>query len=430
MPALLLRVVLALLVTHGSLACAAPSSALPRPDMDVHEVAKAANAVSFAMWQFLQSQMTADHNLVLSGVSVQYTLGMLALATRDATRDEVLRGLGLPGNAEDVGRRLRLFQDALQRPPGMAPSTQEAALRAALVQADGQRPTGLVLETAHAIWLAADIRPTAAFSRAVADIFGAEVHPLDSAPGHDPAVSINQWVAHKTHGTIPWIIAPPLPTQTMLAMLNAMYFLGTWTHPFDRARTRPALFTALGGSTKDVPMMEQRGGYAYGERDDIQVLRLPYTASHVAMTVLLPKHEAGYVALRQSFDAYRWARLRDALEPGKYGQVALPRFEVSADHQLKAWLQSHGIRRVFAAQQADFRGLTSDREVALSHVVQKVGVKVDETGTEAAAVTAAILTRGIPPREAFTFRADHPFLFVIEDLSTGALLFVGAIQNP
>ena len=210
--------------------------------------------------------------------------------------------------------------------------------------------------------------------------------------------------------------------ETRLVLANAIYFLGTWKLPFDADLTQDAPFHKLDGTEVSVPMMGIEGHFRYTEGDDFQAVELPYTGDQLAMIVLLP--------VKGTFEAFEAAlsveQLNRILEP-MYSQklwLAMPKFELTSEFSLAGVLADLGMPDAFSSA-ADFSGMDGTHSLFIDHVVHKAFVSVDEEGTEAASATGVIMTLSMPR----TIRVDRPFLFLIRDIETGTILFIGRVMD-
>jgi serpin B len=242
---------------------------------------------------------------------------------------------------------------------------------------------------------------------------------------------INLWVRERTAEALPDLLAADvLDDLTRLVLVNAVYFKGRWADRFDPAETRPEAFTLADGTRVEVPMMHHRGRFAYAELPGLKILRLPYEEPRLCMIILLPDAGGGTGAVEGQLTT---AALQSWLKLARLHavEVWLPRFGVCYTARLDSALQQLGMVRAFDEGVADFTGISSAELLFVQHVVHGAMVKVDEEGTEAAAVTGVAVGCGVPEQlpEA-EFRADRPFLFVIADVQVSTLLFVGRIARP
>ncbi len=255
---------------------------------------------------------------------------------------------------------------------------------------------------------------------------------LDLARAQAASQEINRWVEKQTADKIKDLIKPSdLGRDTRLVLTNAIYFKGDWVKPFDNKDTRPEDFTVSAEKKVKVPLMQQKASFGYRQEETFQVLEMPYAGQELSMVVLLPKKADGLAELEKALSAQRLTGLLSTL--GRREVVTfLPKFKLEAYFELKPTLEALGMKLAFAGQ-ADFSGINSEEELSVSAVIHKAYVDVNEEGTEAAAATAVVVARATVmrrPEPIPVFRADHPFLFLIRDTRSGAILFLGRVEDP
>lgn len=297
------------------------------------------------------------------------------------------------------------------------------------------------LSVANGLWGDPEVPFEAAYLNAVRDTFDATYEEADLGD-QATADEIDAWVDEHTEGRITEMAdALGLPDPDLaLVLLNAVYFLGTWTTEFDPAQTREQPFTLPDGTRAGVPLMhlrDQRFGYA--EREGYRMLRLPYGPAcepdqdscprRYGMEVLLPDTPDGLPALLAGLDQAEWREAVGALRDEAIGELALPRFTLRWSKQLKPALRRLGVTQAFDPGGADFTRM-SPAGLFLEVVTQKTFIKVDEQGTEAAAVTGGGVGTTSAGPEPVRFRVDRPFAFTISDADTGTILFLGAVADP
>lgn len=263
--------------------------------------------------------------------------------------------------------------------------------------------------------------------------YGAELAEVDFLHRAEPArEQINAWVEKKTEGKIRDLIARgALGASTRLVLTNAIYFKGTWSEPFKKEATQTAPFHVSATRKVDVPLMYQSKRFRCWEGDGLKALALPYKGGSLSMLVLLPDAIDQLPELEAKLTTENLALWRSKLAP-RQANVHLPRFQLTAEFELSQMLRSMGMARAFTRGQADLSGMSSEEELYLSAVVHKAFVDVNEEGTEAAAATAiGVKTAAVfNPARPLEFRADHPFVFLIQDDRTGAVLFLGRLIEP
>jgi serpin B len=236
---------------------------------------------------------------------------------------------------------------------------------------------------------------------------------------------INSWVNAETSGKINKILDGPIPPELMMYLINALYFKGDWTFKFKKELTKDDQFTLQNGSKVSCQMMSQESRFALYTGDSFSALDLPYGGQVFSMTVILPKADIDINTMMDSFSLTAWRDVLNGLQSTGV-VVLLPKFKLEYETSLIPPLRAMGMGNAFDGR-ADFTRICKSIPLCIGEARHKTYVKVDEEGTEAAAVTIiGIKTTSAGP----IFRADRPFLFVIRERSSGAVLFVGKILNP
>ena len=247
-------------------------------------------------------------------------------------------------------------------------------------------------------------------------------------------LGINQWVSEKTKNRINGLLPRgSLNFRTRLVLVNAIYFKGKWEREFDKKATRDEPFVAHGGS-KNVPTMHALQDVGYVERDGVKVVELPYKGGELSMVIVLPDTKDGLDAIAGRLSRQTLTTWLGALAPMPVS-LSIPRFKMSpAPILLNAQMSELGMVDAFDETKADFSGI-SDRAITaegrffLTFAVHKAFIEVNEEGTEAAAATVVGGPTSVPPPPK-VFKADHPFLFVLRDRKSGAILFMGRVNDP
>lgn len=292
--------------------------------------------------------------------------------------------------------------------------------------------TPFALETANSLWGQAGFPFRDGFLERLAVHYGAGLRTLDFESSPEKArATINHWVAGETAGTIEELLPEGVvDSRTRLVLTNAIYFRANWLHTFEASATEPRPFTALDGTTAEVPTMHQDADLPYAEVDGTQVLELPYVGGEVGMVLLLPP-AGSFASFERSLSAETLLGYFDGLET-RHGEVALPRFSAGARTGLKDALSGLGMSTAFDPNRADFSGMveaSANRPLVIRDVLHETHIDVDETGTEAAAATGAVLYTVSLPVSTFEFRADRPFLYAIRHRPTDAVLFLGRVVD-
>ncbi len=349
-----------------------------------------------------------DSNLFAAPLSASMALGMTLNGAGENTFDEMRTTLGF-GNLtlEQVNQG---YQD----------------LTKLLLELD---PT-VELAIGNSIWYRQGFPARTDFLDRTRTYFDAEVRSLDfSDPG--AAGVINGWVKNATKGKIEEIVENPIDRASVMFLINAVYFKGSWTQRFPKSKTASAPFTPWDGSTPTmIPLMELTDTLPFTQNDTYQAVDLPYGGKAFSMTVLLPREGKTLGDVVTSLNPGSWAQLVGSLQP-REGTVHLPRFRLEWEKVLNRTLQAMGMVDAFAPGVADFTGISEQAMqmgLFVSEVKQKTYVDVNEEGTEAAGVTSVdIRLTSMPDR--FTFRADRPFVFLIRERFTQTILFAGVLVD-
>lgn len=239
--------------------------------------------------------------------------------------------------------------------------------------------------------------------------------------------AINDWVGKVTEDRIPDLLPEGvIDPGTRLVLTNAVYFNAAWKTPFEENATASGTFHALGGDVT-VDMMNgvpESMGYTAGE--GYQAVSLPYEGDELDMVLIMPD-EDNFAAFETGLDAATLTGIFNDLGPGAFGAVAMPKFEFRFKADLVEMFKSMGMTDAFDGGVADFSGMDGTKNLAITAVVHEAFVNVNEAGTEAAAATAVVVGETSLPQ---TLTIDRPFVFVIRDVATGAIVFLGRVTDP
>ncbi len=362
---------------------------------------ESANRFGFELFSEVVSQSDGG-NVFISPLSVSLALGMTANGARNETEAAMHTTLGYSGlTAAEINEGYRGLIDYLVN---LDPRVQ--------------------MEIANSIWYRRGFEVLQEFIEVNRTFFDAVVRALDFAdPG--AADTINAWVADKTHGKIEEIVDSPIDDNTVMFLINAIYFKGTWTYQFDPADTTDETFHAP-DDDKTVKMMHMHGDLSYQQNADFQAVDLPYGHELFSMSVFLPAGGQSVDDLAAALTDENWAAWMEGFAVEEV-ELSMPRFELEYQQVLNDVLKALGMEVAFSGA-ADFTGISPAGDLFISRVKHKTYVKVNEEGTEAAAVTSVEMgNRAATP---ITMRVDRPFLFVIHDKHSKAMLFMGKILDP
>jgi serpin B len=401
---------------------ASSSAALPvtKPRLatnaEINQAVAANNAFAFDLYG---RYATNSGNLFFSPYSITTALAMTGEGAKGQTASEINKVFHITQSADS------------QR-------TAEASIYNDLNTAN--QP--FMLSTANALWAEKTYQFLGNYLTLVANYYGGKVTNLDFKTASEKSrQTINSWVAAQTHNKITNLIPMgAIDAFTRLVLTNAIYFKGTWVVQFDKTKTKKADFHVDDATTVQADMMTLAGEKAlfnYAETPDAQVLQMPYSGNKLSMLVILPKQgAAATVNARLQAGAATAAayisNIREGLIEKQRVNVYMPKFTFKTTYSLGDDLKALGMPTAFSGSQADFSGMDGTTDLYIAAVIHQAFVAVDEEGTEAAAATAVIVGTSavMSPRPIPEFRADHPFIFLIQNDSTGEILFMGRVTNP
>jgi len=368
-------------------------------------VIEGGNAFGLGLYAKLSGQ---EGNLFLSPYSLSAALGMTYAGARGETAAQMKKAL-----------HVELAQDRLHSAFGRVSGDIRSA---------GKEGGDCRLSVANALWAQKGYGFLKSYLKVTKTHYDAGLNELDFKTSPDDACkTINAWVEKRTDGKIKDLIQPRLIDQlTRLVLTNAIYFKGKWATPFKMRYTEQRPFRLPGGKQVDATMMHQPMKVAYLQTDALQAIDLPYAGDRLSMTILLPKEVDGLPALEKTLTTRQLALWIAELRKQTV-VVELPRFKMRRAFRLDEVLKSMGMRDAFSRKDADFTGIDGKRWLFISAVLHQACVEVNEAGTEAAAGSAVVMKRRGRPT---LFRADHPFLFLIRERTTGSILFIGRVQEP
>jgi serpin B len=262
--------------------------------------------------------------------------------------------------------------------------------------------------------------------------YGAGMHLVDFEHATENArKQINDWVSNQTNKHIQDIIPQGmLDPSTRLALANAIYFKATWEHEFDPNKTSDGPFNLLDGETVNVPMMEMESGeqFSYAAGDGWQAIALPYKGGLTEMVVIVPDL-GNFSAFESTLTADRYNEILAALQTQKVF-LSMPKFTFETLYGLSDTLIQMGMKDAFDPSLADFSGMDGTHTLYIGDALHKAFIAVDEKGTEAAAATIVLMMAGAMPPEGVVLTIDQPFFYVIRDVPSGTILFMGRVVDP
>ena len=345
-----------------------------------------------------------DKNVFISPLSVSMALGMTYNGANGETQKAMQEVLELNGlTIQEVNESYKSLIELLR---GLDPKVQ--------------------FRIANSIWFRQELSLEKEFINLNRKYFNAEVSGLDFS---DPnaAKIINEWVDKNTNGKIKEIVDDPINPLTVMFLIDAIYFKGTWTYEFDKSLTKDDWFILPDSSKRTCKMMEQRGKFQYFENADFQAIDLPYGDGDFSMTIFLPRPQKDIDSLIAEFNQENWNRWINSFSK-REGILQFPKFTLEYELRLNEILKALGMAVAFDPLQADFTKMYKGPEsLFISKVKHKTFAKVNEEGTEAAAVTSVEMEiTSVGP----LMRVDRPFVFVIRENKSQTILFIGKIVEP
>jgi len=402
---LCLFILIAMLAGGCSLFGESEGLAAPVEELD-QRLIEANNGLGFNLFREL-TESNPEKNIFISPSSVLTALAMTYNGAEGGTRAAMEKTLQLEEmTMEEVNKAFADLLTILRNPD---PKVE--------------------LTVANSLWAREGVDFHEDFLTRNRDYFDAEVTEIDFNDA-GAADIINGWVKEKTRDRIDGIVEPPINPDTILFLINAIYFKGEWTEPFDPDLTRELPFNRPDGTKKEIPVMFQRNDFRYLENELFQAVILPYGKNErVSMYIFLPAESAGLEQLYAELNSANWNEWIASFSSME-GEIGLPRFKFEYETSLNDTLKSLGMGIAFDDNAADFSGMRPiPPRLVISEVKHKTFVEVNEEGTEAAAVTSVEVGVTAMP-ETFSMIVDRPFFFTITDDITGTILFMGSVLEP
>jgi serpin B len=374
---------------------------------DVNSLVAGNNRFAFSLFQHVASASQSDGNMLISPFSISSALAMTYAGARGNTASQMASVLGF-----------NLPDDRLH------PAYGE-------LLADLTTPReAYQLSVANRLFGQAGYPFKQSFLDVTSQDYRAPLEPTDFV--HDAEGSrlhINDWVADQTHDKIKDLLPQgSVTSDTRLVLTNAIYFNGKWNSKFDEQYTADRPFVSADGTSTPVKTMFQQHEFRYGQFDGYKMLEMPYAGLDLSMVIVLPTAANGLNDVAGSLSSDMLAQNLSSMHQSNVN-VFLPKFKFDASFSLGKTLRGMGMTDAFL--DPDFSGI-SDQGLAISDVIHKAYIDVNEAGTEAAAATAVVIgvTCACGPPQPQLFNADHPFLFALRDTHSGSLLFMGRVMRP
>ena len=396
-----------------------PTSQITKVSLDDTQqgYVEAGNGMAF---RFLE-KMYDGSDLIVSPLSLQYALAMTANGARGETLQEIINFLGY--GSEGIDALNAFCKTMLEQLPAV--------------------DLKVTLKLTDAIIVNSQFPLLPSFRNTVRENYYAAVENMSFSDAAQVAATINEWAKRSTNGFISKFLEPSdISPDAVAFIMNALYFKAKWAGSdwkpmFVEEATADDTFTLSDGTSRKIPMMNNRGGHKYAAMDGYKVLALPYAGGKFFMYILLPD-ENDLEGLVKKLPSMSWKDIRSNLKQDAEVFVKLPKFDIENKFTLNEALRSLGVNKAFECGEADLQQMFQPKDVHYDYwvekVYQKARIAVDEWGTEAAAVTAveiAAESSAFPPEvpKRVYFYADHPFVFVIGEATSGTILFEGAFTG-
>ena len=376
---------------------------------------EAGNTMSF---KFLK-EIYCGENLICSPLSLQYAIAMAANGASGETLQEIIDFLGY--GEEGIDALNEYSKTLLEQLPAV--------------------DLDVTLKVTDALLVNDDFPLLPSFKKTVEESFYAAVDNMDFSDPQQIAARINEWAKRNTNGFIDKVIEPSeISADAVAYIMNALYFKAKWAGDeyspmFREEGTKSENFTLNDGKTIKAAMMRNTRYHEYAEMDGYKVLVLPYANRKFNMYILLPD-ENNIEGLIEKLQTSSWTDILANLKQDAEVHVKLPKFNIENKHNLNDALNGLGVRKAFEPASAEFNGMFTPKDdyyYWISKVIQKSRISVSEWGTEAGSVTIIDMEgatdAGPGPKEVY-FYADHPFVFIIGEETSGTILFEGVVMQP
>ncbi|OFY63663.1 MAG: hypothetical protein A2V64_12270 [Bacteroidetes bacterium RBG_13_43_22] len=362
------------------------------------------NSFAFDIFRKVEENEGSEKNIIISPLSISYALSMTLNGADGTTREAMLEALRVNGiTPEEINNSYKNLTEAL-------------------LTVDKR----VIMNIANSVWTEDRISPKQSFIDILEDFYSAESKAFSITDPEAPD-KINDWIGENTNGLIKEMI-DKLEDNTVMLIINAIYFKGKWKLQFDEKDTGQEPFYKSGGISVDVPMMNQKEDFKIFDGDGFMLAEFPYGQGNFVMDILLPDVKDGVSALLPS--------LTDAAFSGWIQQmgtretdVFIPRFKYGFKKKLKEILSDMGMAIAFT-EDADFTNITEYPPLLINDVTHQAFIETNEEGTEAAAATVVDIGLTSMPLEPLVFKADHPFIYIIRETTTNSIIFMGVVTDP
>ncbi len=385
------------------------------------------NEMGFKLFKSIFAKEGLKQNIMISPLSIMLALGMVYNGASGETKAEMARVFAVEDiDIEEFNRLSNLLWRSLV-----------------------QNQDDVKVKIANSLWLDLNGTLKSSFVEVNRNTYQAQLSQLDFYKQPELAAkAINDWAEKRTNGLIKKLLTKQDVQEALLVLVNTVYFKTNWSKVFDTQNTQAASFELLNGTVIHHPMMPQTNQFSYLKKaNGTEVLTKEYETHltseeerlinpdrsweiRYAMTWILPQTGNQITQEVNGLNQEAWQNLKDRLEKSvQYGKILIPKFQASYKGNLTGYLSELGMEKLFDPEKATLNNMTSGRAF-VSTVIHETKIDLNEKGTEAAAATAVVIHLPSAPTVTFEFKADHPFIYLIHDAKTGAILFIGSLINP
>lgn len=383
------------------------------PDVTSQQVADLVlSEQEFALTLYHQIKPDQAANFVYSPYSIYLTMAMVYAGARNQTETEMMAALKYTLPQQELHPAFNALDLSLTTPSN---------------QREPENSSDTELIVANTVWAQSDYSFLPEYLDTLAVNYDSGIRLLNYAENPAQArATINEWISENTRGKIESLIPPDLiKTDTRLVLANALYLSAVWERPF-RVTTDGA-FTLVNGEQVMVPTMSQTARFRVATGEDYQSVELSYQDSFLSMIIVLPP-PGQFQSFEANLNAARINEIADALQAQSV-DLSMPKFGYASSYRLAEGLKALGMTSAFS-EKADFSGMAGTTDLHLDEVVHETFINVDELGTEAAASTASVVTSISAAEPDFEIKVDRPFIFLIWDSKSRAILLAGRVMDP
>jgi len=362
------------------------------------------NGFAFDIFDLVLKSAGENENIMISPLSISYALSMTVNGANGDTRDAMLEALRLNGISVDEI------------------NSSYKNLTRALLSVDKR----VLMSIANSVWIENDFTAKKTFTDILTDYYNADAETFDINDASAPD-KINTWIENNTNGLIKRMIEK-LNDNTVMLLINAIYFKGKWKSQFDESKTIQMPFYKSAINQINVPMMKQKTDFSVYEGNGFLLAEFPYGQGNFVMDVILPDEQGGLsntVASLTDESFTAWLNQMSERET----EVSFPRFKYGFKKTLKDVLTDMGMGIAFS-DGADLSNITDQYDLLINEVTHQTFIETNEEGTEAAAATVVDIGLTSMPPAALVFKMDHPFVYIIREITTNSIIFMGRVADP